>query len=61
MQQPNTYLMRKFIQLWLIIDQEPPTFYDLFTIYNAFNIGFTVRDVNEIHAPHEKNIDIKYF
>lgn len=40
-------------------DKEMPTFYDIFTLLNAFNPGFMVKDINEFYNPEDKNIDIK--
>lgn len=41
-------------------DKDAPTLYDIFTLFNSFNPGFMVRDINDYYTPEEKNIDIKY-
>lgn len=49
----------RFVQLE-IEDKEPPIFYDVFYLFNQFNHGITVKEITDLFAPHEKNIDIKY-
>jgi hypothetical protein len=43
-----------------MIEKDYPTFYDIFNIFNCFNNGVTVEDINKMNSPHEKNIDLKY-
>ena len=51
----NNLIFENFLQK----DRDPPSFYDIFNIYNVFDYGVTVQDINEMYFPCEKNIDIK--
>lgn len=58
-QTKNELIIIIYVNFMQHLDRDAPSFYDIFTLLNAFNAGFMVKDINEFYNPEEKNIDIK--